>query len=224
MLGRIAFPLYCWCLAVGADYTRSFPKYILRMLVMYAVSQPFYMVALNHGWNEPNIFLTLAVGLLGLWGMREKRYGSQYWAPLLAMALAVVLECNYGWAGILLMLMLYQVKDSRGAIACVMIVFCLYWGSSSSTLKSLFGVDLTGVGDWPLGTMLKPFLKLQAMAVLSLPFMLMRHLPQRLASFRLPKWVSYGLYPAHLLLLIGLECLQSGGVTAVYNRLMGLVF
>ena len=25
ILGRIAFPLYCWCLVVGASHTHSFP-------------------------------------------------------------------------------------------------------------------------------------------------------------------------------------------------------
>lgn len=85
ILGRIAFPLYCWCLAVGAEYTRSMPRYILRMLAFYVISQPLYMVALNHGWYEPNIFLTLAVGLIGIWGLKEKRWGSQWWAPLTAL-------------------------------------------------------------------------------------------------------------------------------------------
>lgn len=30
MLGRIAFPLYCWCMVVGISYTRSVPKYLGR--------------------------------------------------------------------------------------------------------------------------------------------------------------------------------------------------
>lgn len=51
LLGRLAFPIYCWCLAVGAHYTRSFPKYLLRLLGLYAVSQVLYMVALNHSWT-----------------------------------------------------------------------------------------------------------------------------------------------------------------------------
>ena len=68
MLGRIAFPLYCWCLVVGAQHTRSFPKYLLRIAVIGLISQPLYMVALHHPWTKANIFLTLFVALLGLAG------------------------------------------------------------------------------------------------------------------------------------------------------------
>lgn len=223
VLGRIAFPLYCWCMAVGAAYTRSFPRYILRMVPVFAISQPLYMVALNHGWNEPNIMLTLMVGLLGLWGLREKKWYSHIWAPVLSMVLAVLLQCNYSWQGVLLMLLLYLVRDSRRGIACVMLAFCLYWGTIGSSLKTLFGLDLTGLLDLPIGSMLKPVLRLQFMAILALPLMLMP-VKGALSRYRMPKWLSYGLYPAHLLLLIGLECLQSGGVQTVYHRLMGLVF
>ena len=68
MLGRIAFPLYCWCMVVGISYTRSVPKYLGRLMLIGLVSQPIYMVALNHSWNQPNIFLTLLVALCGVTG------------------------------------------------------------------------------------------------------------------------------------------------------------
>ena len=71
LLGRIAFPVYCWCMVVGFSYTRSVPKYLLRVLAVGVISQPLYMLALNHTWREPNIFLTLLLALWGLWGMRE---------------------------------------------------------------------------------------------------------------------------------------------------------
>lgn len=70
MLGRIAFPLYCWCMVVGISYTRSVPKYLGRLMLIGLVSQPIYMVALNHSWNQPNIFLTLLVALCGVRGSR----------------------------------------------------------------------------------------------------------------------------------------------------------
>ena len=221
MLGRLAFPIYCWCLAVGAHYTRSFPKYLLRLLALYALSQPLYMVALNHSWAEPNIFLTLAVAVLGLWGLREQRYGSHIWAPLLALVLAELLDCNYGWTGVLLVFLMYLLRDSRVGLGCMLLCFCMYWGSSSSTLHTVFGMDLSGLTELPFGDIFKPFVKLQTWALLSLPLILWRP-PERLAKLRLPKWVGYGLYPAHLLLLLLLEGLQTNGWTAVYHRLMGL--
>ena len=196
ILGRIAFPIYAWCLVVGACHTRCMWKYMLRIGVIGLISQPLYMVALNHTWREPNIFLTLLVALLGLWGLRERKWLSHIWAPALALVLAVTLRVDYGWKGVLLVLLLYAARNSRSALAAVMVAFCLYWGSGSGAVTSFFGLRLsTPVRE--LNTLLQPWLRLQGLAILSLPFMLWR-CPWKL---KLPAWVGYGLYPAHLVVL-----------------------
>lgn len=201
MLGRIAFPLYCWCMVVGACHTRSFPKYLLRIGLIGLLSQPLYMVALDHPLTTCNIFLTLFLALLGLWGLREKRYGSHIWAPVLSLVLAQVLGADYGWKGVLLVFLLYAVRDSRRGIAAVMVAFCLYWGTTSSVVSSFFGIDLAPLTRGSLSGLVGPFLRLQGMAILALPFMLIP-MPWKL---RLPRWTGYVLYPAHLILLILLE-------------------
>ena len=71
MLGRLAFPIYCWCLVVGAAYTRSFPRYLGRIALIGLISQPLYMVALNHPLTDFNIFLTLFLALLELLKLGE---------------------------------------------------------------------------------------------------------------------------------------------------------
>ena len=142
ILGRIAFPIYAWCMIVGFHYTRSVPKYLLRILITGLVSQPLYMLALNHTWKQPNIFLTLFLGLCALWGIREKKYLSQIWAPAAAMAAAILASADYGWRGVLLFIMLYAVQESRPGIAAVMVSYFLFWGSSYSITKSLFGLPI----------------------------------------------------------------------------------
>ena len=47
LLGRIAFPVYVWCMIVGFSRTRSVPRYLLRVLLVGLVSQPFYVLALD---------------------------------------------------------------------------------------------------------------------------------------------------------------------------------
>ena len=201
VLGRIAFPLYCWCLVVGANYTRSFPKYLLRVAVIGVVSQPLYMVALNHAWSEINIFLTLFIALLGLWGLREKKWYSHLWAPVLALVLALLTDADYGWKGVLLVFLLWAVRDSRSAIAAVMVAFCLFWGSGSASVTDFFGLNLNILTRSAVGSLIAPFLKLQGLALMALPLMLVR-IPWQL---KLPRWTGYVVYPAHLVLLIGLE-------------------
>lgn len=204
ILGRIAFPLYVWCLVVGFHYTRSVPRYLLRILLTGLISQPLYMRALDHTWTEPNIFLTLLLGLLALWGIRENKAGSRIWAPVLMIFLATLLNANYGWRGVLLVILLYAVRDSRPGIAAVMVAYFLFWGTSYSVTSTLFGFRL-GISDLPafLSQPLGAFLRLETYALLSLPFIL---IPFR-RDLAMPRWVGYALYPAHLALIILLRAL-----------------
>ena len=202
MLGRIAFPIYAWCMIVGFHYTRSVPKYLLRILITGLVSQPLYMLALNHTWRQPNIFLTLFLGLCALWGIREKKYLSQIWAPAAAMAAAILASADYGWRGVLLFIMLYAVQESRPGIAAVMVSYFLFWGSSYSITKSLFGLPIN-MDALPavLSQPLSAFLRMETYALLALPFIL---IPFK-KDLKLPRWVGYALYPAHLAALYALE-------------------
>ena len=202
IIGRIAFPVYAWCLIVGFHYTRSVPKYLLRILITGLVSQPLYMLALNHTWKQPNIFLTLFLGLCALWGIREKKYLSQIWAPAAAMAAAILVGADYGWRGVLLFIMLYAVQESRPGIAAVMVSYFLFWGSSYSITKSLFGLPIN-MDALPavLSQPLSAFLRMETYALLALPFIL---IPFK-KDLKLPRWVGYALYPAHLAALYALE-------------------
>ena len=202
ILGRIAFPIYAWCMIVGFHYTRSVPKYLLRILITGLVSQPLYMLALNHTWKQPNIFLTLFLGLCALWGIREKKYLSQIWAPAAAMAAAILASADYGWRGVLLFIMLYAVQESRPGIAAVMVSYFLFWGSSYSITKSLFGLPIN-MDALPavLSQPLSAFLRMETYALLALPFIL---IPFK-KDLKLPRWVGYALYPAHLAVLYALE-------------------
>ena len=202
IIGRIAFPVYVWCMIVGFHYTRSVPKYLLRVLAVGLISQPLYIIALNHTWQEPNVFLCLFLGLCSLWGIREKKYLSHIWAPAAAMILATLLNADYGWKGVLLFVLLYAVQDTRPGIAAVMTAFFMFWGTSYNLTKSLFGlsVSLDALPEF-ISALLSPFLRLEVYALLSLPLIL---IPFR-KDLKLPRWVGYALYPAHLALLYALE-------------------
>lgn len=236
LLGRLAFPVYIWCLIVGLERTRSVPRYLLRILLVGFISQPLYVLALdNQGhigvllqqimaplaegftfaglweviralfFTKPNIFLTMFVGLAALWGIKEKKWLSHIWAPAAAIILATVLGLDYGWKGIVLMIMMYAARTSRPAIAAVMTAFFMYWGTGYKLTSSLFGIsfDVTQLPNWLSGP-LSAVLRLETYALLSLPFILVRF-PK---DIRMPKWISYGIYPAHLVVLILLKLIM----------------
>ena len=239
ILGRAAFPIYCWCMIVGFHYTRSVPRYLLRILGVGIISQPIYARVLNHVptgaatlWlrivgNRPNIFLTLFLGLLGLWSLREKKGGSQFWGPVAVICLATVLNVDYDWRGVLFIMLLYACRTSRPAIAAVMISYFLFWGSAYSVsylfplrlfqpagwseFTERMAYDLSDRAAWelifPRSTIndlplflsqpLNAFLRLETWGLLSLPFILIRSSKK----LRMPTLISYLLYPAHLLLI-----------------------
>lgn len=200
IIGRLAFPIYAWCLVVGFSYTRSVPKYALRLLAIGILSQPIYALVMNHDWLELNIFFELLIALLGLWAIREKVHASHIWGPILALILAQTVcgTVSYGWKGVLFIFLLYAAQDSRKALAAVMVAFCLFWGSASSTVTVAFGVHLsTLTRNAPWSSLLSPWCRLQAMSILAAPFILARF-PK---DIRMSSWVGYALYPAHLIVL-----------------------
>lgn len=219
VIGRVAFPLYIWCMAVGACYTRSPLKYALRLLVVGLIAQPFYMLGLRHTWQQWNIFITLLLGYMGIWGIRENRWGSRYWAPLLCLLATFFVTVDYGWKGVLLVMLLYLARGSRGSIAAVMIAFCLFWGrAGGSAVTSLFGLDLRdALGKLYNFEMVKSFLNLQTFALLSLPLMLWR----RAKRTPFPRWAAYAAYPGHLLILWLVQLAL--GITVLQNDLARLI-
>ena len=77
-IGRIAFPLFSYCLTVGMLYTRDIRKYMFRLGAFALISQPFWILAFNGddilgNLFNLNIFFTLVVSLAAAWGFKEKK-------------------------------------------------------------------------------------------------------------------------------------------------------
>lgn len=211
VIGRMAFPLYAWCLVVGSVKTRSPIRYGLRLLLLAVLSQPLYMMALNHTWADMNILFTLCIALISIQGIRLRWNGSQFWTPALCFLLLSVLKVDYGWKGIAFILILYFSRESRSGLCAAFLAYALFWGSASSTVQSLLGIDLSFANFGELGTVLRSFLKLQGMIWLALPLVAF----DTNTKLRMPKWIGYGLYPLHLVLLIILKLMNGYTVQAL---------
>ena len=202
ILGRIAFPLFAWGMVTGAVYTRNIWKYALRVLLVGILSQPCYVYGMNHSWHQLNVFATLLLGLLGIAAIKENRFGSRYWGPVLAVLAACTIVVDYGFQGVLLVMLLYGARQTRASIASLMIAYCLYWGFGTLSLKTVFGLPLLDeVSFLPQGKKLFSHIaQIQFWAILSLPIIL---LPMRSRKDKphLPTWVGYTFYPVHLAII-----------------------
>ena len=212
LIGRLAFPLFAWCLVVGCCYTRNIWRYALRIALLALISQPFYGLL----WQRWNTCCTLLIGLLAIAGIRKKWHGSQFWDPFLEVAEDCVVSIDYNWRGVVFILMLYACRNDRRSLTVGMIAFCLFWSQDSLTLTYFLGMPtLLYIPSLPgANSLLAVITQVQFYAVLALPLILMRR-PR--SEVEIPKAIPYAMYPLHLL-LIDLICFHGG----IVEKLMAL--
>lgn len=151
-IGRIAFPIFCYFLVEGFFHTRSVAKYAVRLLIFAVISDIPFDLAIYKTWWYPyhnNVFLTLLIALLAMWGMREvglhfsrdqEELSRQSVFGILlqivigvsAMALAQLLHTDYGASGVLTILIMFVFRK-RPWLAALLGVLCL--GVTSNPLE-----------------------------------------------------------------------------------------
>lgn len=206
LVGRLAFPLFAYGIAIGAAMTKHPQPYITRVAALALVSQPLYAVALGHtnnamyavpfaqhplralytfyikSWETPSILLPLLLGLLLLLCIRERKY-------IPALLIYVLCErfsgsLDYGVGGIRLMILFYLFLEYPALCFAVTTAYMLVWALDGRGYP-IFGVQF-------------------GMRLFAVPAVVLASLPIRRKT-QLPKWLTYGFYPAHLIILLILE-------------------
>ena len=202
-IGRLAFPLFAYGIAVGAVYTQNPAKYLSRVVSLALVCQPLYVVALAHenhamyavpfskaplsaivnfymnSWKKPSILFALALGLLIILCLRHRQWALALGVYVLCWRLSSYLD--YGIHGIHLMLLFYLFCQHPAACFAAAFSF-MFWWSMQGSGYTFFGIRF-------------------GLRVFSLPAVAFACLPLK-RRLHLPKWFIYGFYPAHLVALI----------------------
>jgi len=179
-IGRLAFPLFAYQLATGYLHTHSVRRYAGRLALWGVIAQPIYAAAFGRGWWNLNIFATLLLGLLAIWGWDHRRW----WAVAVALLLPLVqlrypsIGPDYGVYGVLLCLSGFVLRRDKRLLCAGQLL-----------LHAMAAAFL-----WPS----------QIFAVCSLPFLLY---PPRCRK-HLPGTLFYAYYPAHLAVFILLRHLS----------------
>ena len=139
IIGRIAFPIYCFLLAEGIHYTREPRKYGLRLLVGALLSEiPFDLlffgkITLAHA----SVMVTLLLGFL--YGQAAKRATRLAVQILLILPFAVAAELlgtDYGGWGVALVALFVLSRGREGARGIQMIVLAfICWMIGGYTLR-----------------------------------------------------------------------------------------
>lgn len=116
IIGRIAFPIFCFLLVEGAVHTHNIRRYEGRLLGFALISElPFDLVFYGGvSLEHQNVFFTLLIGLFMLDIMERKKNTIYPFLALLgAIFLAEKLSVDYGAGGVLFILCFYLLYERR---------------------------------------------------------------------------------------------------------------
>ena len=200
--GRVAFPIFAFMAVEGYFHTRSFKKYILRMLLFAVLSEIPFDLMYGGTWFYPvhqNVLWTFLLGLLGVWLMEQVRKKGKTWMYLLVCVLVVpaglvlgtLCMVDYYGVGVLTVFVFYFLHGRKwwcflGQLAA------LYW----------LNVELLGGLMYPVQLFGMEFeLCQQGLALLALIPIWLYHGRQGYHSKPF-QYLCYAFYPVHMLLLV----------------------
>lgn len=198
IIGRLAFPIFCFLIVEGLLHTKNIKKYLSRLFIFALISEipfdlAFYEPGLSneHKYHQ-NIYFTLFLGLLVIALIHNldkylKKKSLQenlsiqkvnkfnllqtflnFFILLIGCLVAYLLNTDYSFVGVLMIWVFYRFKNDPTKLMLCMIL-----------LNSIYGF-------------------VQILAILSL-FLIKRYNGKR--GPKINKFIFYGFYPIHLLFL-----------------------
>ncbi|MEZ3433868.1 MAG: conjugal transfer protein TraX [Lachnospiraceae bacterium] len=179
IIGRIAFPIFCFLIVEGFSHTRNVRRYMARLGIFAVLSEVPYDLAF-HGklidTTGQNVFFTLLLGVLLMYLMEKTpNIFIKALEIFLIFCTAELLETDYSGRGVLLILIYYVFRRWKEIYVC-----------AGAAWNFLYG--------WGM---------VQNFGVFSAPFIALYN------GERGPKikYFFYVFYPAHLLILHFCYCL-----------------
>lgn len=189
IIGRLAFPIYCFLLVEGIWHTRNVKKYALRLAIGALLSElPFDLLFFGRiTWSHQSVMVTLLLGLVAvIWGRQKKNY----WLPFAVCFFAAeFLNTDYGGWGVALICLLAATREISYRhwlqLAGMALIF---WGMDSYVLN--FGGIRIPIQFFGLPALIPIWL----------------YSGKKLTHSPVAQWAFYLFYPVHLTVLL-LLCL-----------------
>ena len=183
IVGRLAFPIYCFLLVEGMQHTRDPKKYLLRLGIGILLAElPFDLIFENGiTWQYQSVMVTLTLGAVMLLCMGKVE--NRWMKPLIVIPFAILAElcnCDYGGWG-LAMIGVFVLFDRP---APQFLGLLLINGLMNSAGVNLFGIRVS----------------VQLFAVLAM-IPIACYSGVKLTRSKALQWGFYLFYPVHLLIL-----------------------
>lgn len=185
IIGRLAFPIYCFLLVEGFAHTRDVKRYGGRLLVGALLSElPFdYLFFGGFTWAHQSVMVTMALGLLMLaWGKKKHNYILPF---AVCFFTAEFLNTDYGgWGVALIGLFAFTADKPRKWLPQLLGMGLIFYFLDSYRV--------------PLGPVRIPiqFFGLLAMLPIAL------YSGRKLTGSKAVRWAFYLFYPVHLTALL----------------------
>lgn len=144
-IGRTAFPIFCFLLVEGFLHTKDSFFYLARLMFFAVLSEVPFDLAVSGkiiSWKYQNVFLTLFLGLgmLMILTAADRYRREKMEVPsgfnqfdlvqgiivVAAIAVAELMNCDYGGKGILLIAILFYTRNQR-LLSCVAGYLSFLW-------------------------------------------------------------------------------------------------
>lgn len=214
LLGRTAFPIFCFLLVEGFVYTRSRKKYFNSLLLFSVISEIPFNLALSGRVFYPesqNVFFTLSIGLIAMVlyeravNARSSGKKSKGFAYALGTAacivLAELLRTDYGSFGVVLILIFYALRE-RGEERFFAAGVWLFLGYAILNVITMPGTFFAFLRDYGIAQSIYLFLGsgiTEGFGILS--FVFLRKYNGERGALPFSKYLFYIFYPVHLLVL-----------------------
>lgn len=183
-IGRLAFPIFAFGISEGYIHTKSKKNYLMR-LFLFAIASQFPFMLFRSMFTTGfalNIFFTLFLGLVAIIGYEQCKNKAIGLLLVVCLGLtADVLKTDYGYFGIFVIFIFHIFKENK-----------LYMNLSFIALCLLKYIPLFIRYNFYI-----PYLLFCVGTILSLVFINLYNGKKGKDA----KYILYGFYPAHLILL-----------------------
>lgn len=154
--GRIAFPVFAFLIAEGYAYSKNRLRYFIQLLGFAFISEfPWFL--LNGADGTHNVLFTLALGVLsiGVFDKLKVRKPLCICMILVAMAYAQWMGSDYGWRGILMILLFYMFRQNRPCQLLLAFPLMMYYGIIGALLACVVQFLYDGTQGFAKGRIAK---------------------------------------------------------------------
>ncbi|MBO5324581.1 MAG: hypothetical protein J6A88_10900 [Oscillospiraceae bacterium] len=188
VIGRLAYPIYCFLLAEGAVRTRDPKKYVLRLAVGMILAEIPYDLLFYGGltWEHQNVMVTLLLGFGMMMTIDKIRTVGLKFVLAVAFALAAEwLHTDYGGTGIFIIALFAVTRERKDRVLLQTLGQALVWWTAG-------GYEIV------LGAVSVP---IQIFAVLSM-IPIAFYSGRKATTSRAVQTAFYLFYPVHLAILL----------------------